>query len=97
MRRITDKDLAGMVSRLNRLTNSPLEYFTVAADGQRVINIGHYHIDGAYGGVELVRTMNTGGGVNTPIGGGHMPKRELYERIYAYIRGIEDSKEEVVQ
>lgn len=96
MERITEKHLAGLVSRLNKLTNSPQEYCTVAADGSRTINIGHYHISYAYGGVELVRTMNASGGVNTPIGSGHVPKRELYDRIYAFIRGIESTTEEEV-
>mgnify|MGYP000916033009 FL=1 len=86
--RITQKHLDGMVSRLNRLTNSPQTYMS-EIDGKRVINIGHFHIDSAYGGVNLVRTCTNGGGISTPIGGGFCTKRELYDKIYSYIRGIE--------
>lgn len=93
MERITQKHLDGLCSRLNRLTNSPETYMSMI-DGQRVINVGHFHIDSAHGGVNLVRTVNNGGGISTPIGGGFCTKRELYEKIYAYIRGIELMQEE---
>lgn len=92
MERITQKHLDGMVSRLNRLTKSPETYMS-EVDGKRVINIGHFHIDSAYGGVSLSRTVNSGGGISTPLGGGFCTKRELYEKISAYIRGIELSQE----
>lgn len=91
--RITQKHLEGMVSRLNRLTNSPSTYMSDIG-GKRVINIGHFHIDSAYGGVNLARTCNDGGGISTPIGGGFCTKRELYEKLYSYIRGIELMQEE---
>lgn len=87
--RITEKHLQAMVNRLNKLTNSPTEYMT---NGK--INVGYYHIDYAYGGVQLVRTMNEGGGVTCPLSNGHMPKRELYDQIWAFIRGIELAKEQ---
>lgn len=85
--RITDKHLQSVVDRINRLTGSPDSYMTLI-DGKRTINIGHYHISGAYGGVCLQRTMNDAGGVTCPIGGGHVPKRELYERMHAFIAGL---------
>mgnify|MGYP003467197398 FL=1 len=86
--RITDKHLEGMIARLNRLTNSPVKPYE-QINGRRVAQIGCYHLSHAYGGVALHRMHSEGGGVTTPIGGGHMPKRELYERIYAFIMGIE--------
>ena len=86
--RITDKHLEGMIARLNRLTNSPAKPYE-QLNGRCVAQIGCYHLSHAYGGVALHRMHNEGGGVTTPIGGGHMPKRELYERIYAFIMGIE--------
>jgi len=33
--------------------------------------------------------MNTGGGVDTPLGMGYGTKRELFEALRAFIRGIE--------
>lgn len=89
--RITDKQLQAVVDRINRITGSPMEYMTMT-DGKRTINIGHYHISGAYGGVCLHRTMNDDGGVNCPIRQGHIPKRELYERMHAFIAGLESAK-----
>ena len=86
--RITDKHLEGMIARLNRLTNSPTKPYE-RIDGRCVAQIGCYHLSHAYGGVALHRMYNEGGGVTTPLGGGHVPKRELYERIYAFIMGIE--------
>lgn len=87
MNTITMKHLEGMINRLNRITNSPEEYMT---DGK--INIGYYHLDGAYGGYMLVRTMNEGGGINCPIGQGHVTKRDLYNRLSAFISGIESTR-----
>ena len=86
--RITDKHLEGMIARLNRLTNSPVKPYE-QINGRCVAQIGCYHLSHAYGGVALHRMHNEGGGVTTPIGGGHVSKRELYERIYAFIMGIE--------
>lgn len=91
MERITDKHLQSVVDRINRITGSPMEYMSLT-DGERVINVGHYHISGAYGGVCLMRTMSDGGGVTCPIGQGHVPKRELYERMHAFIAGLECAK-----
>jgi len=53
------------------------------------IEIGHYHISGAYGGVCLHRTDNENGGVTDVFNCGHVPKRDLYNRMRAYLEGIE--------
>lgn len=52
-------------------------------------NIGHYTISHAYGGVCLHRVVNEGGGVSTPIISYHAPKRELYNAMQAFIKGLE--------
>ena len=88
--KITKKDLEARIKYLNRLTNSPETYMTIKESGDRVINIGHYHIDCAYGGYELVRTVNNGGGVSTPLCTGHITARELYNCINAYIAGLSE-------
>ena len=88
MNRITKKMLESRVAYLNQITNSPSEYMTIA-DGVRTINIGHYHISHAYGGVCLMRTMSSGGGVTCPLSSGHGPKRDLFNELNAFIRGIE--------
>ena len=87
MQRITNNHLQAMCDRINRLTGSPMTYM----DDNRKILIGHYHISGAYGGVSLHRTMNDGGGVTEVLRCGHVTKRDLYERMCAYIYGLEDS------
>ena len=89
--RITEYQLRRVCDRINTITGSPMDYMTVI-DGKRVINIGNYHISGAYGGVQLQRTVNGSGGVTCPIGQGHMPKRDLYERMHAFIAGLESAK-----
>ena len=93
MERITDKHLAGLLARLNRLAGTPLEYCTKQADGRIIINVGHFHIDRAYSGCQLVQTYTAGGGVRTVISSGFVPKRVVYELTYAYLRGLEDGME----
>ncbi len=97
MQRITERDLKGLVERLNRITNSPLTYCSERPNGEvingssRVVNIGHYHFSHAYGGVCLHRTSNASGGVNTVLSGGHVPKRQAYNDTWAFIKGIENA------
>lgn len=93
MQRITDKQLDQLATYLNELTGSPLEYSTRTPqpDGTTKFkaNAGHYHISHAYGGVCLHRVVNEGGGVNTPVVHGHVPKRELFNLIHAFIKGLD--------
>lgn len=92
MNRITNKDLEILVERLNNVTNSPHTSWTRRADGTHTANIGNYHISGAYGGVCLHRIQSDGGGVEDVFRCGHIPKRELHERIWSYLTGIEQEK-----
>jgi hypothetical protein len=55
--------------------------------------IGRYTLAGAYGGWNVHRYMNEGGGVTEPIGRGYVPARELYGLIHAYLRGLEECPE----
>ena len=83
--RVTKKMLENKVDHLNNVTDSPRKYFST--DGEFTVNIDHFCISGAYGGYELQRTCNNGGGVNTPFNTGHIPKKELYNLINAFIDG----------
>ena len=83
--RVTKEMLENKVDQLNMLTGSPRKYFST--DGKYIINIGHFCISGAYGGYELQRVYNEGGGVTTPLNTGHIPKKELYNLISAFIDG----------
>lgn len=88
MERITIKHLDGLVNRLNNLTGMPLKPY----DGSPIKpQAGCYHISQAYGGYALHRMSLTDGcsGVSTPLHGGHVPARELYGQLCAFIYGIE--------
>ena len=92
MDRITMRDLEAVVCRINKITNSPMgPYAFDKTVNKHVAQIGCYHLSGAYGGYALHQMVNEGGGVRD-IFGGHMPKRELYERMHAFIRGLETAK-----
>ena len=88
MNRITTKQLQAICDRINRVTNSPMEPWT-RIDGQLTANIGNYHLDGAYGGYALEQMVNESGGVRSVFGCGHIPKRELADRMYAFLAGLE--------
>lgn len=86
-KRITDKDLRELCERLNTITDSPLTAYSKDDDGKFHPNVGHYYIEGAYGGVGL-RQITTRSTCETPLGGGYCTKRELFDRIHAYMRGM---------
>jgi hypothetical protein len=88
MQRITEKQLESLVQWINELTNSPATSYTRTEDGKSSANIGNYHLYFAYGGVNLHRMTNTGGGVSTPLGGGTRTKRELFNQLHAFINGL---------
>lgn len=86
MRRITEKDLQSAVDRINRELDMPLEPYAKVGDNY-IVQIGCYHLSHAYGGVALYRMYNDGGGVSD-VFGGHMPKRDLYCKLHAFLLGI---------
>jgi len=88
MQRVTEKQLESVVHRINIITNSPQTTYTRSITGNYKANIGNYHLDHAYGGVALHRMHSDGGGVED-IFGGHYSKRELLNRMFAFIKGIE--------
>ena len=93
MQRITRKDLDGAVNRLNRITDNQAEPYT-GEHGKWFANIGNFHISGAYGGVALHQMVNDAGGVRDIFGQGHIPMRDLYNLIHAYLKGIEYARQE---
>ena len=90
--RITIANLEAVVARINRLTGSPATPWRREGDRSRA-NIGNYHLSQCYGGVCLHRMSNESGGVTTPLGSGHVPKRELYYQLHAFVSGLEVAKE----
>jgi hypothetical protein len=88
MKQITKKMLQGKIDLLNELTGNPLQQYSLV-DGKYRSQIGNYHLSMENGGYALYRIVNEGGGINDIFSRGHGTKRELYERICAYILGIE--------
>lgn len=89
--RITKSDIDAVVERINRITGSPLEPYTKTGEvpNQKYsANIGNYHLSGAYGGYALHRIDNESGGIRDVLGSGHLSKRDLYDRMQAFIRGL---------
>ena len=82
--RITDKNLDGLCSIINRVTGSPEAPYI---DG--VCQIGNYHISHSYGGVCMHRMSNSSGGVSDTLYCGHRTKKELYYMMHAFLKGLE--------
>ena len=91
MERITESNLKALVLRINEATGSPVETYTKQPDGTYKAQVGNYHLDFAYGGVALDRMFNEGGGVSVIIGRG--TKRELWDKMHAFLRGFETASE----
>jgi len=87
MNRITMKDLEQVVRIINRETGNPETSYTREGDKFKA-NIGNYHLDGAYGGWSLEQMTNEGGGVDDTLRCGHVSKRELYNRMKAFLDGL---------
>jgi hypothetical protein len=86
--RITENQLRALVLRINEATNSARTPYK-EVEGKLVGQIGNYHLSFAYGGVSLHRMANEHGGVRDVLGCGHMAKRELYEKMHAYLLGMD--------
>lgn len=82
MARITLRTLEHAIARLNTLTDSCKFYAN-----------GDYILSRAYGGYSLHRVMSASGGVNDVFGTGHMPARDLYLMICAFMDGFNACKE----
>lgn len=94
MTKITISQLERLVANLNRETNNPIDTYTRQADGTYKANLGNYHLDSAYGGWRLVQMASDGGGVRDVLHTGYRSKRELYDLVFAYRYGINQSKGE---
>ena len=93
--RITDAMLESRVRRLNQLTNSPCTPYSQVGN-MSIANVGNFHLSHAYGGVCLHRMCNESGGIRTPIISYHTTKRDLYDRMNAFIDGIDFAMEELI-
>jgi hypothetical protein len=78
MDRIKREELDRMAELINKMTGSPCDY-----------GVGNYYINRAYGGYCLERMSNESGGCSDVFRCGHVPARDLYNRMRAYIDGLE--------
>jgi hypothetical protein len=86
---ITTKMLQGKINLINSLTGNAQDPWVTREDGKGCdANVGNYHLSGAYGGVCLCQHMNEGGGETDVFSCGHVTKRQLFDLMGAYIRGI---------
>ena len=88
MNQITRENLENLVNRINELTNSPLEYSDKTILHFKA-NIGHYYLDGAYGGWKLARITSESGGQADISTIGYVSKGDLHNFMQAYISGLE--------
>lgn len=86
--RTTQKHLDAKIETINRITGQPSTYGTKTKDGGFEINVGHYHLDKAYGGHQLVQTVNDGGGLTCPCGYGRHTKSQMAAILDAFIAGL---------
>jgi len=93
MDRVTNKQLETLVDWINKTTNSPVESYVKSDNGCYKAQPGNYHLGEAYGGVTLYRMINASGSTANIFGNGYMPKRDIANSLYAFIRGIEAGKE----
>ena len=86
MNRISLTKIRTKVDLLNHITNKPNSPYTWK-NNKTITNTGNYHLSGAYGGWELDQICRSGG-TRDVLNTGHIPKRELYNLICAYMEGI---------
>lgn len=88
--RVTIKTLEAIADRLNVQTGSPAKAWDKNEDGQHKAQIGNFYISQAYGGYSLHRMVTDGGGVSDVFSCGHIPARQLADRMYAYMKALSD-------
>lgn len=91
MNRITKKQLQARIDTINSILNRPAAPYA-QVDGKLIANIGNFSLSQAYGGFGVHLMVNEHVGVSTPIWHGHIPARDAYERISAFIAGLTFSK-----
>jgi hypothetical protein len=83
---VTEKQLQAIVDRINKLTKSPMTSYTKTENGIMKANIGNYHLDFVFKGINLARMVNDGGGIQTILFGS--TKSDLMHLLRAYADGL---------
>ena len=88
MKRITDKILQAKIDALNSLTGSPANPYTRDPEtGKLIGNVGAHYLSHGFQGANVYRLANDAGGVTTPLGNYHRPRRELADDLDQYAAG----------
>ena len=88
MKRITVKNLENLCEHFNKVTGKNVAPW-IGKGADRKASVGTYYIDGAYGGWSLHQLVNESGGASDVLSCGHVPARELFNLMHAYLRGME--------
>lgn len=88
MERTTTKQLEFMCKRINIAKKTPATPYE-RIDDKLIGQKGNFHLHGGYGGVCLHQTMTESGGVRDVFSCGHVTKRDLYNRMSAYLVACE--------
>lgn len=78
--RVTISMLQAKVDRINDEIGAERSVFTKTDYGTKT-NVGTFYISQAYGGVALVRIVNTSGAITMPVRSGHITKKELNHQL----------------
>jgi hypothetical protein len=92
MQRITVSHLEAIIARINRAMNTPANPYVLGADGRHHAQPGNYRLSRAYGGFCLHQMVNEGGGVRDVFLCGHVPARDLANRMHAFLSGVESAR-----
>ena len=87
MEKITLKNVEGLADKINEVMGMPKTSWSKNAAGKFESAVGNYHISGAYGGVSLHCMVNECGAVDDVFGCGHISKRDLWNRMRAFLEG----------
>lgn len=81
---VSVRDLNSVVGRLNREFGRPEQGWNA---------VGHFYVDGAYGGYALYEVVNANGGVRDVSNMGHQPRAVIYQFVRGMLAGGERVRE----
>lgn len=84
------RELEILIKQINEKTGSPQEHYIRDDSGRLRAQVGHYYISGAYGGVELERVVNEGGGCKSISRDGFGTKKQLGTFLLGMLAGLPD-------
>ena len=96
-KRITNKDLEQQAELLNYITGNEEQPCHWTPEDGTIWHIGSFYIAGAYGGYKLLQVTNKGGGCIDALPTGYTTKKDLYNSMRCFERGlhvVQDKMEE---